>query len=406
MNLNMNNLSEFDRIIKDKIDSFEYPYEEASWVQFKKKIPGKNHFWGYVAGILMVAVSTVAVLWYFNNDTCRKAHKSDIIVANESNDINNVELNNSNEINPSNKNKTNQINITNSNITNVSEINSGNSSIQTNNNGVIDNKIIPLVNQKTEKPNASFLCDVKSGCSPLAVRFMPAQLSDSMIYSWDFGDGTISTEKKPTHTYTKPGNYNVLLMVKYFKSEAVISNLQQNLIQIYDNPIAQYTITNHDNIFNFTNQSTGYQKCQWLFPDSVANDETASKLFNVNGKYPVRLIVTNKTGCCDTLLKYIEVTIQVPYQMAGAFSPDGDGINDVFGPQVLNNSDFYCEFQVFNKEGKAVFEAKGTPNDVMWDGIDKSNNRPSDPDIYFYNLKIKDKFGNSDLKRGKIYLKR
>jgi PKD repeat protein len=32
-------------------------------------------------------------------------------------------------------------------------------------------------------------------------------------YAWDFGDGTSSTEAEPTHTYTLPGPYTVVLTV-------------------------------------------------------------------------------------------------------------------------------------------------------------------------------------------------
>lgn len=33
-------------------------------------------------------------------------------------------------------------------------------------------------------------------------------------YEWDFGDGTTSEEENPTHTYTEPGTYNIILTAK------------------------------------------------------------------------------------------------------------------------------------------------------------------------------------------------
>ncbi len=35
--------------------------------------------------------------------------------------------------------------------------------------------------------------------------------TDSFSWDWDFGDNTSSTEKNPVHTYTKPGNFEVIL---------------------------------------------------------------------------------------------------------------------------------------------------------------------------------------------------
>jgi len=39
-------------------------------------------------------------------------------------------------------------------------------------------------------------------------------LNGRMSYSWDFGDGTVSTEKNPEHTYVKPGRYSVILSTR------------------------------------------------------------------------------------------------------------------------------------------------------------------------------------------------
>ena len=61
-------------------------------------------------------------------------------------------------------------------------------------------------------------------------------------------------------------------------------------------------------------------------------------------------------------------------------------------------------FEVFNKTGQCVYEAKG--NNVAWDGINKNTKQPADVDIYFYKLKAKDKFGNVDEKNGKVNLLR
>eukprot|EP00536_Pseudo-nitzschia_multiseries_P017793 jgi/Psemu1/264514/estExt_Genewise1Plus.C_18160001 len=36
---------------------------------------------------------------------------------------------------------------------------------------------------------------------------------DQLEYAWDFGDGTTSTEEKPTHRFGKPGTYDVALVV-------------------------------------------------------------------------------------------------------------------------------------------------------------------------------------------------
>jgi PKD repeat protein len=57
---------------------------------------------------------------------------------------------------------------------------------------------------------------------------------DNVSYSWDFGDGSTSKEKDPTHTYAKNGNYSVKLTV----SDAEYSANVQHTVSVTDVYIA------------------------------------------------------------------------------------------------------------------------------------------------------------------------
>jgi PKD repeat protein/subtilisin family serine protease len=61
------------------------------------------------------------------------------------------------------------------------------------------------------KPVADFLATPLTGEAPFTVSFddQPLGSRDASMYLWDFGDGVTSTERNPTHTYTKPGLYTV-----------------------------------------------------------------------------------------------------------------------------------------------------------------------------------------------------
>lgn len=61
----------------------------------------------------------------------------------------------------------------------------------------------PMVASFTAVPNPT---------EPLQVLFDPStSTGDPVGWAWDFGDGTSSTEKNPTHAYAAPGTYNVKL---------------------------------------------------------------------------------------------------------------------------------------------------------------------------------------------------
>jgi glucose/arabinose dehydrogenase len=66
-------------------------------------------------------------------------------------------------------------------------------------------------------PIANSSADVKTGTAPLTVHFSSSGTSDPdndpLTYSWDFGDGTKSTDPNPTKTYANNGTYTVELTV-------------------------------------------------------------------------------------------------------------------------------------------------------------------------------------------------
>jgi uncharacterized repeat protein (TIGR01451 family) len=59
-------------------------------------------------------------------------------------------------------------------------------------------------------PTANFDASPQNGTSPLSVTFTNSS-SNSASYSWQFGDGTTTTNVAPTHVYTAPGVYSVTL---------------------------------------------------------------------------------------------------------------------------------------------------------------------------------------------------
>jgi PKD repeat protein len=80
---------------------------------------------------------------------------------------------------------------------------SGNESVTGTQNTINDNYAVPVV---------KFITNSTSGTIPLKIRFTD-QSKYATSWNWNFGDGSISTEKNPLHTYTKPGKYQVILTI-------------------------------------------------------------------------------------------------------------------------------------------------------------------------------------------------
>ncbi len=69
------------------------------------------------------------------------------------------------------------------------------------------------------------------------------------------------------------------------------------------------------------------------------------------------------------------------YELPNVFTPNGDGINDVF--KALPN-EYSGEFtiKIFNRWGNVVFESKDS--DFEWDGANRTTKQPCSDGTYFY----------------------
>ncbi len=185
-------------------------------------------------------------------------------------------------------------------------------------------------------PLPDFSTDKSTGCFPLAVRFSDKSLAGSgslVSWQWDFGDGTISTEKDPEHVYTSAGNFTVTLRVTN-SFGCVKSVTQAGLVSISNGVKAAFSHTNPGlcrapATVQFTNTTTGPGPLsyQWSFGDgatSTAGDPMHT--YTANGNYTVRLIATSPQGCVDTLKK--ETLFRIGSALAGYTAPSSACINE------------------------------------------------------------------------------
>ncbi len=69
------------------------------------------------------------------------------------------------------------------------------------------------ITAESAAPTADFTADPISGPIPIGVNFTDQSTGDITSWQWDFGDGSMSTEQDPSHTYTESGIYTVSLTV-------------------------------------------------------------------------------------------------------------------------------------------------------------------------------------------------
>lgn len=70
------------------------------------------------------------------------------------------------------------------------------------------------VQARPAPPRASFSCSPTSGRPPLTVSCYDQSSGEITSWYWDWGDGTTSSERNPSHTYTRSGRYQITLTVR------------------------------------------------------------------------------------------------------------------------------------------------------------------------------------------------
>ena len=71
----------------------------------------------------------------------------------------------------------------------------------------------PFCGIPTAPPTANFTAVTTTGACPASIKFNDASTNIPQYWFWNFGDGAVSTQQNPSHTYAQPGTYSVKLKV-------------------------------------------------------------------------------------------------------------------------------------------------------------------------------------------------
>lgn len=260
-------------------------------------------------------------------------------------------------------------------------------------------RISPLVKAQFETPSL--------GCVPYTAVFNNTSLA-GRTFLWDFGDGTTSTQTSPQHLFATVGTYTIKL-VAIDSSTCNIADSTVFTIAVRDNPTAGISFspdpTEANTPVTFTNNSFGANRYKWLFGDgdtlnTLRSDTTVRHLYNASGTYNACVVAYNDAGCADTSCVPVQVTIVPGFNVANAFSPNGDGTNDkifVRGFGIVKMT-----WKIYNRWGKLVYI--GTSQSEGWDG--KYNGKLQPQEVYHYTLELEFSDKERATKKGDITLLR
>nr|MDQ3101802.1 gliding motility-associated C-terminal domain-containing protein [Bacteroidota bacterium] len=103
-------------------------------------------------------------------------------------------------------------------------------------------------------------------------------------------------------------------------------------------------------------------------------------------QYDVCLIATDENGCMDEHCAVITVYDLLDVFVPNSFTPDGDGLNDLFVPIFNVKGALDYEFLVFDRWGELIFESE-VPGDG-WNGT--FSGELVETEVYVWKLNFRD----------------
>ena len=251
------------------------------------------------------------------------------------------------------------------------------------------------------------LADFKfNGCNPISFQ-NKSLIQKQTTYQWDFGDGTLSTEKNPSHTYLKAGKFNVKL--KLFDN--FTCNLSDSMSkEIYISPVSieLAATANPSTIYkNYSSQLQAFPiegfMYTWTLAASLNNNKIPNPIASPKDTTTYNVNITDPINNCNydasVKVNVIDVYCGEPnIYIPNAFTPNNDGEND----ELFVRGEVLQELNliIYDRWGEKIFETNDQKKG--WNGYFKG--MKIDPGVFVYYLEAtcvnKEKF----VKKGNITL--
>lgn len=271
---------------------------------------------------------------------------------------------------------------------------------------IADGRIYPSIN-KPSAPDA-FILD----CGAISRTITPliTNSNTAFSYSWESAPGaTITGSDKAILTTNTVGQY--IITVTDTKNgcqstgvvEVVNGSLKGDFTPDHINGYApmevKFTNNSHSSIDSL-NIISVWSFGNGLFNTTYSAGVSPSTVYQLAGTYTVTMF-THKGNCMDTVVKTISVEIPSELEVPNVFTPNGDGVNDLFFLKANNLTEI--KLSIYDRWGHKVFDETSEKGNIAWDG--KNQLAKELPEgVYTYILTAKGKDDRAFKKNGTITL--
>jgi gliding motility-associated-like protein len=226
-------------------------------------------------------------------------------------------------------------------------------------------------------------------------------------FSWNFGAAGTQTGVGPhTASWTTPGIQTIgLTVVDNNGCEAatsgtvMMSSVTAGISTNFSNVLFGTAATLQVNAQSGSGSALTYE---WSLADIDCNNPLCSNVTVVLTE-PTTYIatVTDEFGCQVVVQQAITIYYKNALVIPNAFSPNGDGENDVFRVRGMNITE--VQFVIYDRWGQKVYDKDDAANlDTGWDGT--KNGQESEIGVYVYYGTVSFTDGKEEIIRGNVSL--
>lgn len=229
-------------------------------------------------------------------------------------------------------------------------------------NGCIASTLSPVIVHPI--PDVAITSTKNFGCPPFCSNFTFNSTHPIQSYNWSLGNSATGTTSIAEGCYNSTGIYTVNVQVTSIYG---CINSTTHTLEVYPVPVADFNhapikpIINVDGEVTFTDASYNatIATWNWYFMNTAqytSVQQNPTFVYNEPGNYVVALVVKSDKGCMDTVLRPIVVGEDFGIYVPNAFTPNGDGLNDIFQPKGFGVIEY--ELNIFDRWGEKVFSTK------------------------------------------------
>lgn len=429
----------FDNTVKNKLENHEVAYQPAAWSAVESQLAASSVSytkWIVAAGV--IGLITIGGYFIFNNNNettiPNKEVKSEKSLAKnkveqvnstvttsktlEKENISNNEVENTYAV-PSNNDLTNQLsNNTNNVVVQNNTTNSNNNSIVNNtnanngsNNNVVNVEVNPVNSEsgvwQFAHPEIKGVTEI---CSSEKVQFVSSEVENNVAITWKLNGIEVGSEKELNLINLTPGHHEIELIHTATKNKENCSSpvlTSKIYLNVKETPKVDFTYNQIGDAYypetKFeTLPDSEFDHLTWTLDGKSFSNEEVVYIFNKKGNYPVTVEATFENGCTFSESKNIEINNDYNLLAPIAFTPNADGINDVFIPEALKVLNLPFKMTIYDRNQGYVYQTSRV--DAPWNGRNLNTNEICGQGSYLWVVELTNKKGETELYSGTITL--